>query len=88
MCFIPMSINLICCLSLPPTTILSVPIFDFANDHVELAGMAMDGYYPCCGKNICNGCVHSFNTSGNNGKCPFGNSDRVNKIVEEDVEVS
>ena len=31
------------------------------------------------------GCVHSFRKSGNDGKCPFCNSDRRNKTVEENV---
>jgi hypothetical protein len=30
--------------------------------------------------------VYSFAQSGNAGNCPFCNSDRVNKTVEEDVE--
>jgi hypothetical protein len=30
-CFIPMPVQLLCCASLPPTTILSVPIKDLAN---------------------------------------------------------
>jgi len=42
-------------------------------------------YYPCCGKSICQGCVHSFCESGNDGKCPFCNSNRGGKTDEEDV---
>jgi hypothetical protein len=86
-CFLPMPIELICCVSLPPATILSVPIYDFAEENKELArvDMNMETYYPCCGKNICRGC-YSFCKSGNNDKCPFCNSDRGTKTDEEDVE--
>jgi hypothetical protein len=51
-CFLPMPENLICCMSLPPATIKSVPIFDFAQEHVELAQLEIEHYYSCCGKNI------------------------------------
>ena len=63
-CFLPMPMRLICCMSLPPVTTLSVPIHNFvnANDNVlvELAEMSTEAYYPCCGKSICEGCKHSF----------------------------
>jgi TPR repeat protein len=81
-----MPINIISCVSLPPATIWSVPINDFAKANVELANEAMDGYYPCCGKSICRGCAYSFCQSGNYGKCPFCNADQENKTDEEDVE--
>jgi len=45
-----------------------------------------EGYYPCCGKCICRGCVHSFCKAGTFGKCPFCNSDEVNKTDKEYVE--
>ena len=82
-CFLPMPKRLIYCLSLPPATISSVPIYDFAIANEELATKDMEKYYPCCGKSICRGCVHSFCMSGND-KCPFCNSD-CNKTDEEDV---
>jgi TPR repeat protein len=75
--------KLICSISLPPATILSVPIYDFAMAHEELVDKYMDGYNPCCGKSICRGCIHSFNQSGNNNKCPFCNADRRSKTDEE-----
>jgi hypothetical protein len=78
--------KLICCASLPPATILSVPIFDFAIEHQELAKMDTDEYFPCCGKTICKGCAHSFRESGNIGKCPFCSSDRTDKTEEENNE--
>jgi tetratricopeptide (TPR) repeat protein len=62
---------------------LSVPIYDLAIANEALADMAIDQYYSCCGKSICGGCVHSFNTSGNIDKCPFCNSDRSSKTEEE-----
>jgi TPR repeat protein len=46
----------------------------------------MELYYPCCGKEICKGCVHSFSKTDNDDKCPYCNSDRVNKTDNEDVE--
>jgi hypothetical protein len=84
-CFLPMPSKLICCVSLPPATISSVPINDFANEHEELAATDTDLYFPCCGKCICGGCVQSFAKSGND-TCPFCNSDRGSKTVKEDVE--
>jgi hypothetical protein len=84
-CFLPMSINLICCASLPPATILSIPIDDFANANEELAKMDTAIYYPCCGKIICGGCIYSFSQSGNDDKCPFCNSDQGGKTDEEKV---
>jgi tetratricopeptide (TPR) repeat protein len=47
-----------------------------------LAKKNTKNYYSCCGKSICGGCVHSFNTSGNIDKCPFCNSDRDKKDEE------
>jgi tetratricopeptide (TPR) repeat protein len=84
-CFIPMPTNLISCVPLPPATLSTLPFFDFANEHEELAKEPMDEYYPCCGKSICKGCVHSFAQSGNDDKCPFCNSSR-DKTDEEDNE--
>ena len=82
-CFIPMPTTLICCISLPLTTIKSVPIYDFAEANEELADEATEGYYPCCAKSICGGCIHSFGKTGNNEKCPFCNSDTdVNSDAE------
>jgi hypothetical protein len=86
-CFLPMPINIISCVSLPPATILCVPIYDFAMANEELASMSTEKYYSCCGKSVCKGCVHSFNqTSNDDEKCPFCNSDRADKTAEENVE--
>ena len=74
-CFLPMLQKLICCFSLPPATITSEPIWDFAEANEELAAMEMEEFYSCCGKSICQGCIYSFQKSGNNDKCPFCNSD-------------
>ena len=52
-CFLPIPRNLISCVPLPPATISTIPIFDFVRDHQELTGKAMEQYYPCCGKSIC-----------------------------------
>jgi TPR repeat protein len=84
-CFLPMPVTILLCATFPPATIMSVPIYDYAIANEELADEAMDGYYPCCGKNICRGCVHSCCQSGNH-KCPFCNSDRDNKTDEDQVE--
>jgi hypothetical protein len=85
-CFLPMPAKLISCISLPPATIMSVPIFDFAEANEELANKATEVYYECCGKSICGGCIYSFHKSGNMGKCPFCNSDLRGKTDEEEVE--
>jgi TPR repeat protein len=84
-CFLPMPVNIISCMTLPPATILSVPIKDFAIAHDMFANMATEVYYECCGKSICVGCIHSFGTSGNMGKCPFCNSERMGKTDEERI---
>jgi tetratricopeptide (TPR) repeat protein len=85
-CFLPMPYKLICCMSLPPATITSVPIFDFAVANGELAKLGTEQYYSCCGKSICGGCVHSFSKSGNMGKCPFCKADKLGKTDEERVQ--
>jgi TPR repeat protein len=85
-CFLPMPVMLICCVSLQSANISSLPIFDFATAKEELSQLCTQKYYSCCGKNICLGCVHSFIISGNDGKCPFCNSDRASKIDEEKLE--
>ena len=86
-CYLPMPVRLLLCISLPPATLSSLPINDFvANQYQEAASKAMDVYYPCCGKNICKGCVHSFQMSGNARMCPFCKSDRLKshqEIVDE-----
>jgi TPR repeat protein len=82
-CFLPMPLTLICCMSLPPASVFSVPIYDFAIANMELADKGMETYYLCCGKSICRGCEHSFCMSGNDGKCPFCNSDRASKTDGE-----
>ena len=81
-CFLPMPISAFASISLPSATILSVPIDDFVEG---LPGKAMEAYYPCCGKSICVGCIHSFGTSGNTEKCAFCNSVRGSKSHEEQV---
>ena len=83
-CFLPMPVSLICCMSLPPATVLSVPIYDYAEANEELAAEATEEYYTCCGKTICGGCIHSFNKSGNNEKCPFCKAEIISKTDEED----
>jgi TPR repeat protein len=85
-CCLPMPVLLISFVSLPPATISSVPINDYANANKELAKSHSDHYYSCCGKSICGGCVHSFQMTGNDGKCPFCNSERGDKSDEERVE--
>ena len=84
-CFLPMPILLICCASLPPATLMSAPIYDFAIANNGVEDKAMEEYYPCCGKSVCKGCLHSFSESGNDDKCPFCNSDQ-GKSEEEDNE--
>ena len=82
-CFLPMPNKLISCMSLPPATIMSVPIYDYAEANEEFATKQMKDYYPCCGKSICAGCEDSFNKTGNDEKCPFCNADRF--ITDEEM---
>ena len=84
-CFLPMPQNLICCISLPPATISSIPIFDFEKANEGLANLTTEHYYPCCGKFICGGCVYSFANSGNIKKCPFCKTDRMSKTDGDQV---
>ena len=81
-CFLPMPLNLISCVSLPPATVSSVPIHDYAIANKELAKEGMEEYFVCCGKSICKGCIHSCRESGAR-KCPFCNADRCSKTNEE-----
>jgi tetratricopeptide (TPR) repeat protein len=85
-CFLPMPDTLICCKSLPPATLMSVPIYDYAEANEEFANRSTEVYYTCCGKDICAGCVDSFVQSGTDDKCPFCNSDRSGKTEGEKVE--
>ena len=82
-CFLPLPKRLICCISLPPATRISVPIYDLAIANEELALSVGEAYYPCCGKEICGGCVDSFYKSGNRNKCPFCNADQNREKVEQ-----
>ena len=87
-CFLPMPEHLICCVSLPPATISSVPIYDFAIANEEFANKATEVYHDCCGNSICKGCVHSCIQSGNNDKCPFCNSEqggKTNRYIDEEI---
>jgi tetratricopeptide (TPR) repeat protein len=84
-CFLPMPVNLISCMTLPPATISSVPIHDYAMANERLASLNTNQYYSCCGKSICKGCSYSFDQCGNEDRCPFCNSDRGNKTDEESV---
>jgi TPR repeat protein len=81
-----MAKELIMCMSLPPATILSVPIYNFAIANQGLADMDMHVNYPCCGKRVCGGCVHTFLNAGNDNKCPFCNSKQGSKTDEEKIE--
>ena len=76
-CFLPMPMKLVCCVSLPPATISSIPIYDFAiaNENEVLANECTETYYSCCGKSICGGCIHSIRESENNRSCPFCKTD-------------
>jgi TPR repeat protein len=85
-CFLPMPFKLISCMTLPPATIMSVPINDFANANELLAKLCTEQYYSCCGKSICGGCVYSFSKSDNGEKCPFCNAERMSKTDEDRVE--
>jgi hypothetical protein len=74
-------------MSLPPATIKSVLVNDFADANEEVAPLDLDTeeYYPCCGKSACGGCIHSICKFDNEHKCPFCNSHRGDKTDEEMV---
>ena len=69
--FLPMPTKMISCATLPPATISSVPIYDFAKANNGVEDKPMEEYYVCCGKYVCKGCVYSFSMTGNKRKCPF-----------------
>jgi hypothetical protein len=85
-CFLPMPVQLINCVSLPPATISSVPINDCANEHEELAKIDTKHYYSCCGTSICGGCIFTFCMSGMLETCPFCKSEQYTKTDEDRVE--
>jgi TPR repeat protein len=77
---------LISCISLPPATITSLPIFDFAQANEDLANVDLEHYYECCGKSICGGCVHSFRKSRNIETCAFCKANKRGKTELDRVE--
>jgi hypothetical protein len=81
-----MPTKLLPCISLPPATILSVPIYDYVIANEELAKVGMEEYYECCGKSICKGCIYSFVESGNEETCPFCKAEIMSKTNKERVE--
>jgi TPR repeat protein len=85
-CFLPMSAEIISCISLPPATIMSVPVYDFmmSPNAAALLDRQTEEYYSCCGKSVCKGCTISFNKSGNIGTCPHCKAEkRMDKTDEE-----
>ena len=85
-CFLPLPHKLLACISLPPATIESVPIYDFEIANEGSAKIDMEGYFQCCGKGICRGCIQSFSKFGNNDQCPYCKADRREKTEEEVIE--
>jgi len=84
-CFLPMPVNLIACMTLPPAAISSVPIQDFANANERLAKLSMEQYYECCGKRICRGCIESLFLSNNDEYCPYCKAEVKGKTEDERV---
>jgi TPR repeat protein len=82
-CFLPMPVSVFASTSLPLATIKSVPIYDFTSANKGLPDMAMEAYYPCCGKSICVGCIHS---NPNSGHCPYCRGERLGKTEEDKVD--
>jgi hypothetical protein len=85
-CFLPMPVKLVCCVSLPPATLTSVPIHDYVIANKELANMGVEEYYSCCGKRICRGCLYSFGKSGNSMNCPYCKAEIAGKTNEENMQ--
>jgi tetratricopeptide (TPR) repeat protein len=84
-CFLPMPNQLIACISLPPATISSVPISDYAEANDMLAKVEAEAYFPCCGKSVCCGCIQSFYES-RIIKCPYCKTQGTNKTNEKAVD--
>ena len=86
-CFLPMPLKLVCCVSLPPATITSgVPVYDFAEANEEVVNTATEHYFECCGKSICGGCVCSLRISGNGDNCPYCKTESMGKTDAERFE--
>ena len=85
-CFLPMPINLMSCVSLPPATISCVPNFDYAIANEELQCLGMKHNYSCCGKSICKGCLYSSIVAGDNMICPFCKTEGKAKTGEDKIE--
>ena len=47
--------QMICCMSLPPATVTSVPINDLAMANFELSNLVTETYFSCCGKGFVEG---------------------------------
>lgn len=77
------------CVLLPPGTILSVPIYDFANAHEGFVkGQGYGTILSMLQKEYLQRVhtLHSLYSSGDNTKGPFCISDRASKIDKEDDE--
>jgi hypothetical protein len=83
-CFLPMPVQFISCMTLPPANLSFVPISNYAGANEDLTSMDTEIYYACCGKTICKGCIHSFAESGNIGNCPFCKAE-IGDNTDEDV---
>jgi TPR repeat protein len=81
-----MPAKVLCCISLPPATVTSVPIRNVAIENKKMADQVSFEYYECCGKSICRGCMYSFCKSGNFEKCPFCKTEREGKTNKEAIE--
>ena len=70
-CFLPMPLKLICCVSLPPATISSLPIYEFsiANEELSLEEMKLKA-----------------KSSGNSANCPYCKAEGMGKTKEESVQ--
>ena len=68
--------------------ISSVPVYDFAIANEELAKEDTEAYYSMLREEYLERVyiIYTFSKSGNMGKCPFCNAERISKTDEERVE--
>ena len=87
-CFLPMPIKVLCCMSLPHATISYVPIvtYQFTTSQSQMrryvAKLCTKQSYTCCGKSVSGGCVYSFQQSETSTSVHFAMPTKVVKQMK------
>ena len=81
-CFLPMPTELICCLSLPPATIASVPIYDFFIAYPGLEFKSTNNFIHAVGKVFVKDAITPFVRLETLGSARFAMPTEVTKQVK------